>query len=71
MAWHGIIRHHQMVLKEECDRNENVYKVVAMQEAEERRLRDQELERMRVQWLAQMKVPHLISTVNWSVDETM
>lgn len=50
-AWH-----HQMALKEEFDRNENVYKVVAMQEAEERRLRDRELERMRVQWLEQMKV---------------
>lgn len=45
-----------MALKEEFDRNEHVYKHVAMQEAEERRLRDDELERMRLQWLEQMKV---------------
>lgn len=45
-----------MALKEEFDRNENVYKHVAAQEAEERRLRDQELERMRLEWLEQMKV---------------
>lgn len=48
--------HHQMALKEEFERNEDVYKHVAMQEAEERRLRDEELERMRLQWLEQMKV---------------
>lgn len=47
---------HQMALKEELDRNDNVYKHVAMQEAEERRLRDQELERIRLEWLEQMKV---------------
>eukprot|EP00903_Cladosiphon_okamuranus_P013743 g12794.t1 len=45
----------RMALKEEFERNENVYKHVAMQEAEERRLRDEELERMRLQWLEQMK----------------
>ncbi|CAM9875541.1 unnamed protein product [Ectocarpus sp. 6 AP-2014] len=45
----------RMASKEEFDRNENVYKHVAAQEAEERRLRDQELERMRLQWLEQMK----------------
>ncbi|CAM9644672.1 unnamed protein product [Ectocarpus fasciculatus] len=45
----------RMALKEEFDRNENVYKHVAAQEAEERRLRDQELERMRLEWLEQMK----------------
>lgn len=45
-----------MALKEELHRNDNVYKHVAMQEAEERRLRDQELERMRLEWLEQMKV---------------
>lgn len=47
----------QMALKEELDRNENVFKHVAIQEAEERRLRDEELERMRLHWLEQMKVP--------------
>lgn len=47
---------HQMALKEEFERNENVYKHVEMQEAEERRLRDDELERMRLQWLEQMRV---------------
>ncbi|CAN0025881.1 unnamed protein product [Pylaiella littoralis] len=45
----------RMALKEELDRNDNVYKHVAMQEAEERRLRDQELERIRLEWLEQMK----------------
>lgn len=42
-------------MKEEFERNENVYKHVALQEADERRLRDQELERMRLEWLEQMK----------------
>lgn len=51
-----------MALKEEFDRNENVYKHVAAQEAEERRLRDQELERMRLEWLEQMKVIFVYSS---------
>lgn len=52
-----VCRFDKMALKAELDRNENVYKHVAIQEAEERRLRDEELERMRLQWLEQMKVP--------------
>ena len=52
----GCRAHPQLALKDEFERNENVYKHVAMQEAEERRLRDEELERMRLQWLEQMKV---------------
>jgi len=56
ISWFRSTWPHQMALKEEFDRNENVYKVVAMQEAEERRLRDRELERMRLQWLEQTKV---------------
>lgn len=46
----------QMAAREEFDRNENVYKQVALQEAEERQLRDQELERMRLEWMEQMRV---------------
>lgn len=45
-----------MAAREEFDRNENVYKQVALQEAEERQLRDQELERMRLEWMEQMRV---------------
>ncbi|CAM9724661.1 unnamed protein product, partial [Scytosiphon promiscuus] len=45
----------RMALKEELDRNDNVYKHVAIQEADERRLRDEELERMRLQWIEQMQ----------------
>ena len=45
-----------MAAKEEFDRNENVYKQVELQEAEERQLRDEELERMRLEWMEQMMV---------------
>lgn len=45
-----------MAANAEYHRNENVYKQVELQEAEERRLRDDELERMRLQWLEQMRV---------------
>lgn len=45
-----------MVITAECDRNDFVYKQVELQEAEERRLRDEELERMRRTWIAQMNV---------------
>lgn len=45
-----------MAADAEVCRNENVYKHVALQEAEERRLRDKELTRMRLEWLEQMKV---------------
>lgn len=59
---------HQVALKEELHRTDNVYKHVAMQEAEERRLRDQELKRMRLEWLEQMKVqclrPYITGTLN-------
>lgn len=40
----------------EYERNECVYKKVAMQEAEERHLRDKELQKTRVIWQEQMKV---------------
>lgn len=46
----------QLAALAECDRNEHVYKQVALQEAEERHLRDEDLERMRLTWIAQMKV---------------
>lgn len=40
----------------EYHRDANVLKQVALQEAEERRLRDEELERMKLEWLDQMRV---------------
>lgn len=50
----------QLAARAEYDRNEYVYRQVDMQQAEERQLRDQELERMRMIWFAQMRVSALL-----------
>lgn len=52
-----------MAASAEFDRNENVYKQVELQEAEERRLRDDELARIRLEWLEQMRVSALFPVV--------
>ena len=45
-----------MVAAEEFTRNENLYKQVALQEADERRLRKEEFTRLRREWLEQTRV---------------
>lgn len=51
----------QVALRKELDHTDNVYKHVELQEAEERHLRDDELQRMRVEWLEQVKVQYALS----------
>ncbi|CAN0422492.1 unnamed protein product [Ascophyllum nodosum] len=46
----------EMVAAEEFIRNENLYKQVALQEADERRLRKEEFTRLRREWLEQTRV---------------
>lgn len=46
----------KMAAVNEFQRNQNLYRQVALQEADEKRLRNEEYAQLRREWLAQMEV---------------
>lgn len=51
----------KMAAVNEFQRNQNLYRQVALQEADEKRLRNEEYAQLRMEWLAQMEVGPYVS----------